>query len=86
MLSVVRIWLPAVILAAGLVILLIRRDETGLDAFAALWGAGLSVALLNWLHRIGVSGEHERDEEDEARAFLERHGHWPDEPPPAKRG
>jgi hypothetical protein len=82
MMKVVRVWLPAVILAVGLAILLIRRDETGLDAFAALWGAGLSVALLNWLHRVGVSGERERDEEDEARRFLERHGHWPDEPPP----
>jgi membrane protein required for beta-lactamase induction len=81
----VRYWLPVVILAVGLAILLIRRDETGLDAWAALWGAGLSVALLNWLHRIGVSGERERDEEDEARRFLEKHGHWPDEPPPARR-
>jgi hypothetical protein len=84
--SLVRIWLPAVILAAGLAILLIRRDETGLDAFAALWGAGLSVALLNWLHRVGVSGERERDEEDEARAYLAEHGHWPDEEPRSQGG
>jgi hypothetical protein len=83
--KVVRYWIPAVILVAGLAILLIRRDETGLDAFAALWGAGLSVALLNWLHRVGVSGERERDEEDEARRFLEEHGHWPDEEPPPRR-
>ena len=83
--KVVRIWIPAAILVAGLAILLIRRDETGLDAWAALWGAGLSVALLNWLHRVGVSGERERDQEDEARRFLEEHGHWPDEPPPPRR-
>jgi hypothetical protein len=82
---VVRYWIPAVILAVGLAILLIRRDETGIDAFAALWGAGLSVALLNWLHRVGVSGERERDEEDEARRYLEEHGHWPDDPPPPAR-
>jgi hypothetical protein len=82
---VVRYWIPAVILAVGLAILLIRRDETGLDAFAALWGAGLSVALLNWLHRVGVSGERERDEEDRARRYLEEHGHWPDDPPPPTR-
>lgn len=83
--SVVRIWVPVAILVAGLAILLIRRDETGLDAFAALWGAGLAVMLLNWLYRVGVSGERDRDKEDEARDYLERHGHWPDEAPPARR-
>jgi hypothetical protein len=83
--SVVRIWVPVAILAVGLAILLIRRDETGLDAFAALWGAGLAVMLLNWLYRVGVSGERDRDKEDEAREYLERHGHWPDEAPPARR-
>jgi len=81
----VRIWVPVAILAVGLAILLIRRDETGLDAFAALWGAGLAVMLLNWLYRVGVSGERDRDKEDEAREYLERHGHWPDEAPPARR-
>jgi hypothetical protein len=81
----VRIWVPVAILAVGLAILLIRRDETGIDAFAALWGAGLAVMLLNWLYRVGVSGERDRDKEDEARAYLERHGHWPDEPPPTGR-
>lgn len=85
MMKVVRIWIPAAILVAGLAILLIRRDETGLDAWAVLWGAGLSVALLNWLHRVGVSGDRERDQEDEARRYLEEHGHWPDEPPPPGR-
>jgi hypothetical protein len=83
--SVVRIWVPVAILVAGLAILLIRRDETGLDAFAALWGAGLAVMLLNWLYRVGVSGERDRVKEDEAREYLERHGHWPDEAPPAGR-
>lgn len=83
--SVVRIWVPVAILVAGLAILLVRRDETGLDAFAALWGAGLAVMLLNWLYRVGVSGERDRDREDEARDYLERHGHWPDETPSARR-
>jgi hypothetical protein len=47
-------------------------------------GAGLSVWLLNLLYRVGVTGDRDRATEDEARDFFDRHGHWPDEPPPAR--
>jgi hypothetical protein len=30
-------------------------------------------------YRVGVHGDRERDEEDQARAYLAEHGHWPDE-------
>ncbi len=57
----VRIWLPIVILLAGILLIVVRGgDETSIDGAAALWGAGLSVALLNWLYRIGVSGDRDR--------------------------
>jgi hypothetical protein len=81
--KVVRFWIPAAILVAGIVLVVVRGgDETSLEGCAALWGAGLSVALLNWLHRMGVSGDRSRTEEDEARAYLARHGRWPDDVPP----
>ena len=80
--SIVRIWIPVAILIAGVVLVIARGgDETSLEGGAALWGAGLSVALLNWLHRMGVTGDRARDQEDEARAYFERHGRWPDETP-----
>ena len=83
MMSVVRIWIPVAILAAGVVLMIVRGgDETSIEGAAALWGAGLSVALLNWLHRIGVSGDSARIKEDEARAYFARHGRWPDDAPP----
>jgi hypothetical protein len=79
----VRIWLPVTILAAGLLLIAVRGgDETSIEGAAALWGAGLSVALLNWLHRVGVSGDSARDDEDQARAYFDRHGRWPDDVPP----
>ena len=31
------------------------------------------------------TGHDERHEEDDARAFFDRHGRWPDEPPDAAR-
>jgi hypothetical protein len=83
MMSVVRIWIPVAILLAGVVLVIVRGgDETSFEGAAALWGAGLSVALLNWLHRIGVSGDSARDREDAARAYFARHGRWPDDVPP----
>jgi hypothetical protein len=82
MMTAVRVWLPVTILLAGVVLVIVRGgDETSLEGAAALWGAGLGVALLNWLHRVGVTGDRSRDEEDAARAYFDRHGHWPDETP-----
>jgi hypothetical protein len=37
---------------------------------------------MNFLWRIGVTGDRERGEEDEARRYFDRYGHWPDEPGP----
>jgi hypothetical protein len=85
MMSAVRIWLPVTILVAGVVLVIVRGgDETSIEGAAALWGAGLSVALLNWLHRMGVAGDSARVEEDEARAYFAKHGRWPDDVPPQR--
>jgi hypothetical protein len=82
MINIVRVWIPVAILVAGVVLVIARGgDETSLEGAAALWGAGLSVALLNWLHRMGVTGDRARDDEDKARAYFDRHGRWPDDSP-----
>jgi hypothetical protein len=82
----VRHGLPILILLAGVVLIVARGgDETSFEGAFGLWGAGLSVWLLNYLYRLGVSGDKERGAEDEARAFFDRHGRWPDEPPSARR-
>ena len=52
-----------------------------LEGAAHIVGAGLAIWLLNLLIRIGISGERDRDAEDEARAFFDEHGYWPDEAP-----
>ena len=49
-----------------------------------IWSA---VAVLASIAVIGVvgyfmfSGRHDRDREEEAREFFDRHGYWPDEDP-----
>ena len=83
----VRIGLPVLICLAGLVVIIARGgDETSLEGGGAIIAAGLSVALLNVLHRVGVSGDVERRTEDEARDFFDAHGYWPGEGPDPKPG
>jgi hypothetical protein len=78
----VRYGIAAILILAGVVVL-VTVDERG-EAFtgwAGFTGAGLSVLLLNFLHRVGVKGNEERDVEEEARRYFDEHGHWPDEEP-----
>ncbi|HEV2769928.1 MAG TPA: hypothetical protein VGV40_07070 [Solirubrobacteraceae bacterium] len=79
-----RTVLPLAVILAGFVVLVVRRDTLGLEAFTLLLGAGASIWLVNFLYRLSISGDRVRDEEDRARAFFDRHGHWPDEAPPAR--
>ena len=81
MVKFVRYWLPGLVVAAGLLVIAIGGDEIALEGGAAIIGAGLSIALLNLLFRIGVKGDREREAEVQARDFFERHGYWPDERP-----
>jgi hypothetical protein len=81
----VRIWLPVAIIAGGLVVIIATGgSEDGLEGGFLLIGAGLSVWLLNFMYRVSVKGERDRDREDEARAFFDEHGYWPDETPPPR--
>lgn len=82
----VRYGIPVLLIAVGLGFLLFASDDIRLEAWAVFTGAGLSVLLLNALYRVGVSGETDRDQEDDARAYLEQHGEWPAEDPPDQEG
>lgn len=82
-LPILRYWLPLAVCVVGFALAAARGfDDTGLDTMSAMFGAGGSIWLLNLLLRMGFSGDRERDDEDEARAFFDRHGLWPDEVPP----
>lgn len=84
----VRTWLPLGIIAAGVVVAIAGgMSETSLEGGGLLISAGLSVWLLNLLYRVGVTGDRDRGEEDDARAYFDRHGRWPDEEAgPDRRG
>jgi hypothetical protein len=86
----VRLWLPVVIIAAGVLLIVVTGgSESGFEGGTMLVAAGMSVWLLNWFYRLGVRGDRDRDREDRAREYFDEHGYWPDderartpEPPP----
>ncbi len=78
----VRYGLPLLVIAGGIVAMAVgdQRGHSAALGGAGIIGAGLSVWLINFLFRIGVSGDRDRAKEDRAREFFDQHGHWPDEP------
>jgi hypothetical protein len=75
----VRYGIGGVIVLAGIVVLAVVPGDMGVYGFASAVGAGLSVVLLNFLYRLSVSGDREREREEEARRYLDEHGVWPDD-------
>jgi len=78
-LILVRYVLPAVVVIGGILAVALNPNMTSVEGAAGVIGAGLSIALLNFLFRIGVRGDTERDAEQDARDYFDAHGHWPDE-------
>jgi hypothetical protein len=76
-LDVVRYVLPAVVVLGGLIVMA-QGDENHLEGGAGIVSAGLAIFFLNWLFRAGISGDREREAEEAARDYFERHGRWPD--------
>jgi hypothetical protein len=76
-LHAIRYGIPVALLIAG-VIVTATAGNVGLAAGALFFSAASAVLLLNVLYRIGVEGDKERDKEEAAREYFDKHGHWPD--------
>jgi hypothetical protein len=83
---VLRYGIGGVMVLAGVVLLVVNPGGFGVDAFAMAVGGGLSVLLINFLFRLGVSGDKEREAEEQARTYFDEHGLWPDEDEEPARG
>jgi hypothetical protein len=71
-----RYVLPVIVTIVGIVFMILG-GENNLEGGAGLVSAGLAIYFVNWLYRIGASGDREREVEDAAREYYDRHGHWP---------
>jgi uncharacterized membrane protein YoaK (UPF0700 family) len=74
-LNAVRYGIPAVLFIAGVIVSAVASAAAG----ALFISAATAVLLLNFLFRIGVEGDKERDREEDARRYFDEHGRWPGE-------
>jgi lysylphosphatidylglycerol synthetase-like protein (DUF2156 family) len=87
LLVVARVWLPLAIAVAGVALIVIggpgshHHSPTIAAAGVALLIAALIVWMINWLFRMSVQSNRDREHEERAREYFDRHGHWPDEAP-----
>jgi hypothetical protein len=78
MLKLMRFWLPAIVCAVGIGLIIAGGfKEEAFQVGTPIFSVGLCIWLLNFLYRVGVSGDRDRDAENEAREYFAEHGHWP---------
>jgi hypothetical protein len=80
LLNATRVWLPVAIALAGVAGIVIGHGHSG----AAGAGVGLIIAalivwMINWMYRMSVESNRDRDREEEAREYFDVHGRWPGE-------
>ena len=81
LLTLTRVWLPIGIAIGGVVAIVVGG---GTDSGVSAIGVGLLIValivwLLNWMFRLSVSSNRDRDREEAARRYFDEHGRWPDE-------
>ena len=54
-----------------------KSIESG--AGVVLLGVALMVWMINWMFRMSVSSNRDREQEEAARDYFDLHGRWPDE-------
>jgi len=84
-----RLVLPLLIGILGVVMIVLGGGDKSLKVQhegSGLSGIGigfiiiaLMVWMINWMYRMSVQSNRERDVEEEARRYFEEHGRWPDE-------
>jgi hypothetical protein len=80
MLTFTRIWLPLGIALAGAIAIVLGHARTALaGAGVVLLGIALIVWMVNWMFRLSVQSTRDREQEEEAREYFDRHGRWPGE-------
>ena len=80
LLGLTRVWLPVTIAVVGLVCVIIGRGRTpAAAAGVVLMGTALMVWMINWLFRMSIESNKDREQEERAREFYDEHGYWPGE-------
>jgi heme/copper-type cytochrome/quinol oxidase subunit 2 len=89
-LAATRIWLPLAIGVGGVILIVLGHaslsDQAGGHALEAGSGVALLVVaiivwMVSWMFRMSVASNRDREVEEEAREYFDRHGYWPGEEP-----
>ena len=89
-LRVTRVALPILIALVGVALIVIGQVSGGAtgthgrSSVVAATGVALLVAaiivwMINWMYRMSVESNREREDEEAAREYFDRHGRWPEE-------
>jgi small neutral amino acid transporter SnatA (MarC family) len=79
-LAATRVALPLAMGVAGIAAVIVAGGSGSLTgAGVVLAGFGLMVWMINWLFRMSVASNRDREREEEAREYFDRHGRWPGE-------
>jgi protein-S-isoprenylcysteine O-methyltransferase Ste14 len=85
-----RTWLPLAIAVAGVVLIVLGHASLSAQSNTRTVEAATGVALLivavmvwmlNWMYRLSIASNRDRERDEEAREYFDRHGRWPDEDP-----
>jgi hypothetical protein len=80
LLSLTRLWLPLAIAIGGAVAIVVGHGTNGTAAAGVgLLLVALIVWMINWMFRMSVASNRDRDREEQAREYFDRTGRWPDE-------
>jgi hypothetical protein len=80
LLAATRLWLPIVIALIGVAGIVIGHGQTeAAGAGVGLIIVGVIVWMINWMFRLSVASNRDRDDEEDARRYFDRHGRWPGE-------
>ena len=83
-----RVWLPLVIAALGVALIVVghgsysqlaNTDSIETACGVAILIVAVTVWMINWMYRLGVSSNEDRDEEERAREYFDRTGRWPED-------
>jgi protein-S-isoprenylcysteine O-methyltransferase Ste14 len=94
LMQVMRVWLPGGIALAGIVLIAIGHGayskSTSSHSLESATGVALLIVavivwMINWMYRLSVRSNIEREEEERARDYFERTGRWPEDEEPGSR-